>query len=285
MMKYLITLLLFFNSLVSFSQDCDWERFKRDTDSSKDLTDAIDANPDLIDAWKVLDDLGEAKFRTDINWLKRVNDWDGAGVQLSKNGDNIKLSDASGNALGEFKNGNLLPDKYDFPVNANARPVGDINNGYQVFKNGNNLSVRRVPDKSAYNSSELTELTQHPRAHVLERHGHDVTDDALIKRANTGKAPDGSTTASGNSPPYSSKFDGPNEVTEALKNTKPGTEAFNNGIRQGNRRIVSYISELGDFGKGVPKDGSIFVTTNKVLAIYQDIGGGNYQLLTMYPDF
>lgn len=72
MMKYLITLLLFFNSLVSFSQDCDWERFKRDTDSSKDLTDAIDANPDLIDAWKILDD-ADSPLKTNVDELRDVS--------------------------------------------------------------------------------------------------------------------------------------------------------------------------------------------------------------------
>lgn len=142
--------------------------------------------------------------------------------------------------------------------------------------NGGQLGIKRVPDKSSYNASELTELTQHPNAHVLERHGHDVPDEALIKRANEGIAPDGSTTASGNPPPYSSKFDSPDKVKDALNNTKPGTDAYNNGIQQGNRRIVRYTSESGNFGKGVPKDGSTFETTNKVLAIYQDVGGGDY---------
>ena len=63
------------------------------------------------------------------------------------------------------------------------------------------------------------------------------------------------------------------------------SDAYNNGIQQGNRRVVSYTSNSGNLGKGVPKDGTNFQSTNKVLAIYQDVGGGNYQLLTMYPDF
>ncbi|WP_367589102.1 hypothetical protein [Aquimarina sp. 2201CG1-2-11] len=210
--------MLLCNTLCTFSQDC-WDRFKKDTDASEELTAAIDDNPDLIDAWKKLDDLGETTLKIDVDWLKRVDDWDGAGVQLSKNGNNLKLSDASGNTLGEFKNDNLLPEKYDFSVNASSTPVGDVSNGYQVFKDGSgNLSVRRVPDKSPYNTSELTELTQHPNAHVLERHGHDVTDDALLKRANTGKAPDGSTLGNPNNPikPFSSKF-------EKLRKVKVGS--------------------------------------------------------------
>lgn len=213
-----------------------------------------------------------------------MNDWDGAGVQLSKNGNNLKLSDASGNALGEFKNGELIPETGKYA--STGTPKGDVVNGYQVVDNGGQLGIKRVPDKSSYSASELTELTQHPDAHVLERHGHDVSDEALIKRANEGIAPDGATTPSGNPPPYSSKFDSPEKVKDALNNTKPGTEAFNNGIQQGSSiKKVSYTSSSGNYGKGVPRNGSTFETTNKVLAIYKDVGGGNYQLLTMYPDF
>jgi hypothetical protein len=142
-----------------------------------------------------------------------------------------------------------------------------------------------MPDKSAYSQAELTELTQLPEAHVLERHGHDVTDEALIKRANDGIAPDGSTTASGNPPPYSSKFESPQKVVDALNNTKSGTIAFSNGIQQGSIKKVTYITNSGTYGKGVPRNGNTFQTTNKVLAIYKDVGGGNYQSLTMYPDF
>ena len=244
---------------------------------------ALAENPKLVNAWKKLDDLGETTLKTDVDWLKRVDDWDGAGVQLSKNGDNLKLADGSGNALGEFKNGDLLPEKYDFPVNASSTPVGDVNNGYQVFKDGSgNLSVRRVPDKSPYNASELTELTQHPNAHVLERHGHDVTDDALIKRAQTPSvAPDGK--VANNPPPHSSKFNSADDLKEGLNNTRPGTTAFNNGVQQGNTRIVTYTSTKV-LGKGVPRNGNSFVNMQKVKAIYRDVGGGNYQLITMYPE-
>ena len=66
--------------------------------------------------------------------------------------------------------------------------------------------VKRMPDKSAYNTRELNELTQHPRAHVLERHGHDVSNEALIKRSETPSiAPDGE--ISQNPPSFSSKFE------------------------------------------------------------------------------
>ncbi len=251
--------------------------------SSSSVIRKFDSDPALVDGWKKLEDLGETTLKTNVDWLKRVNDWSDAGVQLSKNGNNLKLSDASGNALGEFKNGYLQPEKYDYPINISSTSVGDVNNGYQVFKDRNgNLSVRRIPDKSPYNASELTELTQHPDAHVLERHGHDVTDDALIKRAQTPSfAPDGRMV---NNPPlYSSKFNSADDLREGLNNTKPGTTAFKNAVPQGNTIVVLYTSTRV-LGKGVPRNGNSFVNMRKVKAIYRDVGGGNYQLITMYPE-
>ena len=208
------------------------------------------------------------------------------GGSAVENNGVLKLLNKNGDEVAQISNGKILPTKYfDDVAHSGATPIGQPANGYQVFKKGDDLIVKRMPDKSAYSTSELTELTQHPNAHVLERHGHDVTDEALIKRANSGVAPDGSTIASGNPPPYSSKFENPQKVTDALNNTKPGTTAFNNGVQQGNRKIVTYTTTSGNYGKGVPKNGNTFQNTNKVLAVYQDVGGGNYQLLTMYPDF
>ncbi|NVK83697.1 MAG: hypothetical protein HWE21_05215 [Cytophagia bacterium] len=198
-------------------------------------------------------------------------DLDGTLIKISKNTDEI----------GVVKNGDLIPTKYG----SSGSPIGDPEGGYQLFKNGDNYSYKRTPDVSGYSSSDLTKLTEHPNAHVLERHGHDVSDEALIKRANTGIAPDGSTIPSGNPPPYSSKFSNTNTLKEALNNTQPGTSAWNSGTQSGNRRIVTYISSNGSLGKGVPAYGNSFQSTNKALAIYEDIGGGNYRLLTMYPDF
>jgi|GEM_PF-3473850 len=208
------------------------------------------------------------------------------GGSAVENNGVIRLLNSSGDEIATIANGKILPTKYyNASIHSGATPIGQPANGYQVFKNGDDLIVKRMPDKSAYSQSEINALTEHPNAHVLERHGHDVTDEALIKRANVGIAPDGSTIASGNPPPYSSKFESSQKVVEAFNNTKPGTIAFNNGVQQGNRKIVTYTSTSGNFGKGVPSNGNSFQTTNKVLAIYQDIGGGNYKLLTMYPDF
>lgn len=198
-------------------------------------------------------------------------DLDGTIIKISKNSDEI----------GIIKNGDLIPTKYG----SSGSPIGEPEGGYQLFKNGDNYSYKRTPDVSGYSSSDLTKLTEHHNAHVLERHGHDVSDEALIKRAHTGIAPDGSTTLTGNPPLHSSKFSNTDTLKEALNNTQPGTSAWNNGTQSGNRRIVTYISNNGFLGKGVPAYGNSFQSTAKALAIYEDIGGGNYKLLTMYPEF
>ncbi|QYS89493.1 hypothetical protein [Flavobacterium davisii] len=39
------------------------------------------------------------------------------------------------------------------------------------------------------------------------------------------------------------------------------------------------------YGKGVPKDGQIFQQSTKVRAVYQQTSSGDWQLLTMFPDF
>lgn len=69
-----------------------------------------------------------------------------------------------------------------------------------------------------------------------------------------------------------------------MNNTKQGTPAWNSGQQQGIRRVVEYES-VNIVGKGVPRDGTNFVTTKKIFAVYEDVGGGNYQLITMYPSF
>ncbi len=105
-------LILFFSFLLASSDldcppgsDCDlqWDRFTADTDSStpdgKVLEDAMAADSDLVDAWKKLDDAGvDDAVRKDINWLKRVNDWEGDGVSVAPDaGQNtLKLFEENG---------------------------------------------------------------------------------------------------------------------------------------------------------------------------------------------
>ncbi len=212
------------------------------------------------------------------------------GSALEDNGV-LKLLNKNGDEVAQIINGKILPTKYfDDVAHTGATPIGQPANGYQVFKKGDDLVVKRMPDKSAYSASELTELTQNSKAHTLERHGHDVTDEALIKRANSGIAPDGSYI--GNNPinppkpPYSSKFETPQQLQKALSNTRPGTPAFNNTPAINGRKTV--IHELTDgttYGKGVPKDGSTFQQSTKVRAGYEEVSPGNWQLVTMFPDF
>jgi hypothetical protein len=103
----------------------------------------------------------------------------------------------------------------------------------------------------------------------------------LIKRANNPSvSPDGKRV--NNPPPYSSKFNTADNLKEALNNTLPGTEAFRNGVQQGNSIKVTYTAN-DIIGKGVARNTSSFTDMKKALAIYEDLGNGNYQLVTMYP--
>ena len=131
---------------------------------------------------------------------------------------------------------------------------------------------------------------QHPDAHVLERHGHDVIDEALITRATTGIAPDDFTVkkiSKLTKPPYSSKFESPQQVRQALTNTRPDTPAFKSTpITNRNTKVV--IHELTDgttYGKGIARGAATFQQSAKVRAIYLLVSPDNWQLLTMYPDF
>ena len=173
----------------------------------------------------------------------------------------------------------MLPDKY-----GDGTHIGEPRNGYQLVDDAGELKMKRKPDVSGYDADDLTKLTEHRDAHVLERHGHDVTDDALVKRANTGTAPDGNNP--GFKPPYSSKFESPDQVKKALANTEPGTAAFNNApVNYGTKVVYHTLTDGSTYGKGVPRDGSSFLQSTKVRAVYREVSPGNFQLLTMFPDF
>ncbi len=237
-----------------------------------------------LKAWKGLANT-TASVRTNVAWLNRTKTWLSEGATLSHSNGRTILQKA-GTEVAEIKNGQLLPTKYESAGTA----VGDVTDGYQVVKNGNNWGVKRVPDTAPYSPSELTELTQHPQAHVLERHGADVTDDALIKRANQGIAPDGSKLGNQNNPirPFSSKFDTPDKLKQALNNTKPGSPAFANKVPNNYPNSYDVFYELpanivGNLGKGVPSYGSSFQPLRKVKASYAEVSPGNFQLITMFP--
>lgn len=234
-----------------------------------------------VRAWGGLFSTG---LRTDISWLTRASQWLGEGGEFvtdagatwfRKNGENVF----------EVKNGGILPNQqvhYD-RVGAGTS-VGDVVNGYQVVKVGDDIKVRRVPDETPYTgTSYLDRLTEHPDAHVLERHGHDVTDDALAKRATTGIAPDGSITTSGNPPPYSSKFASSDKIKEVLDNVGPGSPNWN-PPSSGNYAFDYPISGPAStsFGYGIPSGGGSTLPMNRVKVVYKK-EGGVWKLLTMYP--
>ena len=203
-----------------------------------------------LKAWKGLANT-TASVRTNISWLNRTKTWLSEGATLSHSNGRTVLQKA-GVEVAEIKNGQLLPTKYESAGTA----VGDVTDGYQVVKNGNNWGVKRVPDTAPYSPSELTELTQHPDAHVLERHGADVCDEALIKRANEGIAPDGSYIGSQSSPfkpPYSSKFESPSQVKKALQNTGPNSSAWANKQpnQYGGWNVTHELTDGTFYGKGV----------------------------------
>ena len=119
----------------------------------------------------------------------------------------------------------------------------------------------------------------------MKEHGHDVTDEALIKRANTGIAPDGSLTASGTPPAYSSKFFSPSLVKEALDKTGPNTSIFlnTNATFSGTRKNVRYYSNgVTKFGNGVKSGTKIFEDMYSVEAKYELIQG-QWKLASIHP--
>ncbi len=292
-MRTVFIFLLLIQGITAISQ-CQIDRFLDATDEStpggRRLSDAIYEEPSLVESWEILDDLEiEEIIKNDPNWLIRTNSWKNGGVQFSNNNTNLLLTDAGGSNLGELINGRLLPEKYDF-VNGGprpgGRPSGDVVNGYQVYDHGGDLSIRRVPDKEPYNASEITELTQHPNAHVLERHGHDVTDEALIKRSRSPSyAPDGK--RANNAPPYSSKFESPEKLKEALTNTKPGSAIFDPPANA-NSYAFDYPPDHqpspDPFGYGIPSGGDLSsrVQMYRVKVVYRKVGS-EWQLLTMFP--
>jgi hypothetical protein len=233
-----------------------------------------------LKAWK---GLANTTVRTNISWLNRTKVWLSEGATLSHSSGQTVLQKA-GVEVAEIKNGQLLPTKYESAGTA----VGDVTDGYQVVKNGNTWGVKRVPDTAPYSPSELTELTQHPQAHVLERHGHDVCDEALIKRANYGIAPDGSTIGNSSSPvrpQYSSKFETSDQLKKALQNTNPTSSAW--ATKQPNKYggwdVTHELTDGTFYGKGVPKFTNSFQKMNKVLASYAETSPGKFELVTMYP--
>ena len=156
-----------------------------------------------------------------------------------------------------------------------------------MMDDGGSIGFKRTPDVSAYSPSELTKLTEHPRAHTLEKHGHDVSDEALKKRAKTGRAPDGSPFGVQNPtpPPYSSRFDSPELLMDAYNRTKPGTPSFNSTqtTSGGTRKRVMIPSGNVKYGVGVARGSTTIEEMRGIIANYEKVGG-KWKLVTMFPN-
>lgn len=272
--------------------------------------DDIENNPALSDYFDGLygtgDALGKLKYergfkayegliniptlQINTDWLTRSSRWIEEGAEFVTTGGVTKLRKGADDIL-EIKNEKILPYKYDYPVTSGT-PVGEAANGYQVVKNGNSLSVRRVPETGGYSQAELDLLTQNPASHVLEKHGHDVTDAALIKRA-TGEgspvagmsySPDGELAGI---PDYCSKFSNQQALKDAIENVKPGTPAFNvkeKVINPITLEEVWIVEHPGNFGYAYAKGGSGPIPMLKVTAVYKEVTPNNFQMITMYPN-
>ena len=87
-------------------------------------------------------------------------------------------------------------------------------------------------------AADIAKLRANSAAHTIERHGFEVTDDLLKRRAIEGIAPDGSSIAKkqggqrvGNViPPMSSKFKDADSMKKALNAVDENTDAFQNAL-------------------------------------------------------
>ena len=57
----------------------------------------------------------------------------------------------------------MLPDKY-----GDGTHIGEPRNGYQLVDDAGELKMKRKPDVSGYDADDLTKLTEHRDAHVLD---------------------------------------------------------------------------------------------------------------------
>ena len=222
------------------------------------------------------------------------------GARIASSGDDIVLTGSNGTSIGRVRNGQVVPDNYVRARNRDGNIIrrdgevvhGESIDGYQLVsyrENGQEVfGYRRVPSTDGISGSSVDRLTSHPTAHTLERHGPDVSNEALIRRANEGRAPDGSPFGVANPriEPMSSRFDSPEQLETALQNTGPGTPAFNRvtpNSNTPNRMTVIHQLPPGEtYGSGVPAGGSNLVQLQSVTVKYERIDGV-WHVASMYP--
>lgn len=254
--------------------------------SGTDLIRFCDENPGYgFLTWSKLYGSG---IENSYSWLTRTRTWLDEGLTLIPEQNVIKLKSGA-NEIGFIENGTLLANRYrpDFyDLNFSGNPVGDIVNGCQVFKKGNQILVKRVPDKTGFTTTELDYLRNSggQSAHCLERHGFDVSEQALIHRARTGITPDGRQA----NVVDATRFHSANEIKSAITMVGPGSPAFTQKLNS-NPASTQIIFEEYDTGINLGygyKAGSATGPHNNittVTAIWRKNQTGDWYLVTMYP--
>ncbi len=247
-------------------------KLSKDLKLNPDFATFLKAAPSNFDSWKVLNALNlDASFRASTDLLNNVSKWKpgGASFSVSSNGA-LQIKGRSGELVGEFSNGHLIPENNKYLTSGTGTHVGNPQDGYVLIDKNGTLKLKREPDITGYTGDELELLAE--RGHTLERHGHDVTDAALVKRAESPSyAPDGSLKQ--NAPAHSSKFESSAKLKEALQETGPNASDWsppsnpNHGATYS--RSYTYPNNV-PFGYGIPTGGTISnkVNLHRVVAKY-----------------
>lgn len=191
----------------------------------------------------------------------------------------VKLNH-SGAEIGQIRNETLLATNYSEGFEGDA--IGDAINGCQVFKNGDDIYVKRIRDETGLSEVHRGFLTASPKAHCLEKHGENVTDEALKLRTETGIAPNGEL---GNVV-AGARFYSNQEITLCINELGPGTPEFNANLNSAGTRSIILKPPMGvSLGEGFKVGGSsIEGGIQKVTAIWwKDSPTGEWFLRTMYP--
>ncbi len=220
------------------------------------------AEPGLGRAWERL----TQSLRTNVDWLGRTSRWLDEGIEVVADGDLVRLNH-SGAEIGQIRNETLLVTNYR--EGFTGEPIGEAVNGCQVFKNGDDIYVKRVRDETGLDQAQIDFLTASPKAHCLEKHGANVTDEALKFRTETGIAPNGEL---GNNPVNGTRFYSNSEIALCIDRLGPGTPAFNANLNPSGTRSAFVKYDMGDgvsLGEGYRVGGSsIEGDIQKVTAIW-----------------
>jgi hypothetical protein len=264
----------------SSASSCDI--FQRFVEESAQHPDVLNS-PERVRAWNDL--FSAPLLRLDAKWLDSVAGWTRVGLNLVNEGNGDYKILHNGVEIGLIKNGTLLSTDY-IEGFSKSNPVGPVINGCQVFEDGGKFRVVRVSDTSPYYSLEKKWLQGSPRAHCLEKHGPDVSEEALIYRAVTGTAANGDT----KSIVHSSKFYSSEEIKFALSKVNPETELFFEFVDPNNPGFVVVKAYLGkSLGYGYRKSSSAILSPtlerniNSIIAVWKQKPTGDWYLITMYP--